>query len=73
MKTRTLLQKPHWSYKDVMQYCGVKTSKAYEIMAVVRKKYNGTIRDFPSHVRRNSVLAFLGTTIEEELKVVGDD
>lgn len=73
MKTKTLLRKPHWNYKNIMEYVGCGSTKAYEIMKVVRKKYNGTLVDLPDCVRRNSVLTFLGTTLEEELKVVGDE
>ena len=73
MKTKNLLKKPHWNYRNVMEYCEVKTTKAYEIMKIVRKEYGGTIKHLPDCVRRNSVLTFLGTTLEEELKIVGDD
>ena len=70
MKTKTLLLKPNWNYKAVMSYCDCGTTKAYEIMAHCRKEYGGTIRHLPNCVRRDSVLAFLGTTIERELEII---
>lgn len=73
MKTRTLLQRPHWTARNIAEYVGCGLTKGYEIMRIVREEYGGTIKHLPSYVRRDSVLAFLGTTIEEELKVVGDD
>ena len=70
MKTRSLLLKPHWNYKEIMSYCDVKTTKAYEIMAICRKRYGGTIKDLPQYVKRDSVLAFLGTTAEREIEII---
>lgn len=64
--TLKLLIKPNWNYSDVMNYCGVKKTKSYEIMALAKKHYNGTIPALPSYVRRDSVLGLLGTSIERE-------
>ena len=61
--------KPHWNYQDICIYCECRKSKAYEIIKVVKEKFNGSIRFNPSCVKRDSVLAFLGTSIERELYV----
>jgi len=61
-----LLLKPVWDYKDVMRYCDVKKSKAYEIIKVCKEKLNGSVR-FNNHgVTRDSVLAYMNTDIERE-------
>lgn len=66
MSKKELLGKPVWSYKDVMEYCEVKKSKAYEIIAVCKKELNGAVRFNPHGVRRDSVLKYLDTEIERE-------
>lgn len=66
MKEKTLLLKPHWNYKDLMSYVGCEKSKAYQIIKVVKARYGGKIAELPSCVKRDSVLAYLGTSIERE-------
>ncbi len=61
-----LLTKPHWNYLDICEYVGCKKSKAYQIIETCKKQLNGAIRFNPSCVSRDSVLAYLGTTIERE-------
>ena len=69
-KTKKLLEKPIWNYRDIMSYTGFKKSKVYEIMGDCKKKYGGGIREEPSYVKRDSVLAYLDTTIRRELEVI---
>ena len=66
MTREKLLLKPHWDYKDLMDYIGVGKSTAYQIIKVVKRFYNGEIIDQPSYVKRDSVLVYLGTSIERE-------
>ena len=67
---KELLAKPNWTYKEVMMYCEVKKSKAFLIMKVCKEKLNGVVL-FNSHcVSRNSVLAYCGTSIEQERYVI---
>lgn len=61
-----LLLKPHWDYVDICMYVGCQKSKAYQIMHIVRKKFNGSIRHESSYVKRDSVLEYLETSIERE-------
>ena len=68
MKT-VFLEVPNWDYRIIMQYCDVGKTKAYEIMDVCRKKFNGAIRFVPSCVKRDAVLSYLGTSIERELYI----
>ena len=66
MEKTELLEKPVWTYVDVMFYCNVRKSKAYEIIAICKKELNGTVRFNPHGVKRDSVLQYLGTDIERE-------
>ena len=67
-----LLETPAWTYKDVMLYCGVKKSKAFEIIKVCKEKLNGSVR-FEKHlVKRDSVLEYMGTDIERERYVLAE-
>lgn len=66
---KDLLSKPHWNVSDLMEYVGCKKTKAYEIMKICKKKYGGAIRFERSYITRDSVLAYLGTSIERETYV----
>ena len=66
----SLLLKPNWTAKNVASYVGCGLTKAYKIMAQCRAKYNGTIKELPNCVKRNSVLALLGTDIDTELNIL---
>ena len=70
MNKKDLLEKPVWNYYDVMFYCHVRKTKAYEIMTICRKELNGAVRFNPHGVKRDSVLEYLGTTIEKEIYVL---
>ena len=70
MSTKELLSKPNWNYKEVMEYCDCKKSKAYEIMKVCKEKFGGSVRFNTKVVSRDSVLAYCGTTIERERYVI---
>ena len=66
MSKRELLEKPVFDYHDVMEYCGVKKSKAFEIIKVCKTKLNGAVLFNKHGVKRDSVLEYLGTDIERE-------
>ena len=70
MNKKDLLEMPVWSYKEVMFYCGVKKSKAYEIIKVCKDKLNGAVRFNDHAVKRDSVLEYMGTDIEREAYVL---
>lgn len=70
MLKEELLLKPAWTYKDIMLYCECKKSKAYEIMKICKEQFNGNVLFEKSSVKRNSVLEYLGTSIEEEVNVL---
>ena len=62
-----MLEMPCWTYHEVMAYCHVKKSKAFEIIKVCKEQLNGSVR-FEKHlVKRDSVLAYLQTDIEREM------
>ena len=69
MAVQNLLVKPHWNYKDVMEYVRCGKTKAYEIMAKVKRFYDGKIPNLSEYVKRDSVLNYLGTTIYHELYI----
>lgn len=71
MKRQDLLLKPMWDIKDVMAYVGCKKTKAYEIMARCKQRFNGSIPNEPSVITRNSVLNYYMTSIEQELYIKG--
>lgn len=70
MTKQEMLEMPVWTFRQVMEYCGVKRSKAYEIIKVCKEKLNGTVRFNPHGVKRNSVLEYMGTSIEQEAYVL---
>lgn len=65
-----LLAKPVWSYHEVMTYCEVRKSKAFLIIKTCKEKLNGKVLFNEHGVKRNSVLAYLNTSIEEELEII---
>lgn len=70
MNKKELLEMPVWTYKEVMLYCNVKKSKAYEIIKTCKEKLNGSVRFNTHGVKRNSVLEYMGTSIEQEAYVL---
>lgn len=69
-KRKELTLSPAWTYKDVMAYCQVQKSKAFQIMEIVRKQFNGSVLFNPHVVKRDSVLAYMGTSIERERYII---
>ena len=67
---KALLMKPTFNYKDIMLYCNCKRSKAHEIMQTCKNDLNGTIFWNKHVVSRNSVLAYMGTTIDQEREII---
>lgn len=49
-----------------MSYLGCQKSKAYEVISIVKKHYGGATEFGTGYVKRDSVLAFLDTSIERE-------
>ena len=67
---KNLLVKPAWDYKDVMTYCNVKKTKAFEIIKECKTKLNGKVIFNDHAIKRDSVLAYCGTSIERERYVI---
>ena len=67
---KELLGKPAWDYKDVMLFTGYKKSKCFEIMKECKEKLNGKVLFNKHCVKRDSVLAWLSTSIERERYVI---
>ena len=70
MSKQDLLLKPCWTYHDVMVYCDCKKSKANEIMKTCREQFNGSVLFNKHAVKRDSVLAYMGTDLEHEAIVL---
>lgn len=70
MNKQDLLLQPVWDYHDVMEYCGVKKSKAFEIIKVCKTQLNGTVRFNKHGVKRDSVLEYMGSDIERETYIL---
>ena len=64
-----LLLKPHWNAKNISAYTGFGLTKTYEVMAICRKRYGGTIPNEPSYITRDSVLAYLNTNVDREISI----
>ena len=67
---KELLAIPCWNYKQVMQYTGYKKSKAFEVIAICKEKLNGKVMFNDHVVKRNAVLAYMGSSIEQEKCVI---
>lgn len=70
LTTKEALELPVWNYAIVMMYCKCKKSKAFEIIKECREKLDGKPLFNPHGVMRNSVLKYMGTTLEAELKAL---
>lgn len=64
-----LLLKSYWNYKDIQKYLNCSKTKAYSIIEIVKQKYNGTIEYEKGLVKSESVLNYLGTTREQEIRL----
>lgn len=69
-KKISLLTKPYWNYKDIMFYCDVKKTRAYGIMGECKDHHDGIIRYMGDCVTADSVMSFLGTTREKEIRII---
>ena len=67
---KRLLAMPTYTYKEVMKMTGTAKSKAFEIMKTCREKLNGKVLFNDHAITRNSLLAYLGTSIEVERVVM---
>ena len=67
---KRLLAMPTYSYHEVMKLCQVKKSKAFEIVKICREKLNGRVLFNEHAITRNSLLAYLNTSIEQEKYVI---
>lgn len=68
----SLLCKPVWDYKDVMVYCDVNHTTAYEIILQLRgpdplHKKEGWVSNFPKKVKRDAVLHYYETQPDTEM------
>ena len=70
MNRQELLLKPIWSYKDICEYVGCKTTKAIELKKLAITQFGGAVKYLPNMVKRNAVLELLGTTFDIEVKAI---
>ena len=67
---KELLSKPVWTYRDVMAYCEVKKSKAFQIIKVCKEQLNGRVLFNEHGIKRDSVLAYNSSSIERERYII---
>ena len=70
MDRQELLLKALWTYHDIADYIGCKTTKAIELKKIAITKFGGGNRYLPNMVARNAVLEMFGTTFENEIKAI---
>ncbi len=68
----SLLCKPVWDYKDIMTYCDVSPTTAYDIIQQLRgldpaHKKEGWVSNFPKMVKRDAVLHYYETDLNKEM------
>lgn len=67
---KELLATPVWTFKEVMKYTGYCKSKSFEIMQVCKDKLNGKVLFNDHAITRNSLLAYLNSSIEQERYII---
>ena len=70
MTRQELLLKAVWTYKDICDYVGCKTTKAIELKKIAISQFGGAVKYLPNMVKRNAVLEMLGTTFDIEIKAL---
>lgn len=70
MTRQELIQKPIWSYHEICEYVGCKTTKAIELKKIAITQFGGAVKYLPNMVKRNAVLELLGTTFDTEIKAI---
>ena len=70
MSKQELLLTPVWTYKDICEYVGCKTTKAIELKKVAISQFGGAVKYLPNMVKRNAVLEMLGTSFDIEIKAL---
>ena len=67
---KDLLLTPNWTCEQVMKYTGYAKSKSFQVMQECKTKLNGAVIFEKHKVKRNSVLAYMGTSLEEEMMII---
>lgn len=67
---KRLLGKPVYDYHDVMKMTGMAKSKSIAIMKECKEKLNGKVLFNDHAITRNSLLAYMGTSIEQEREII---
>lgn len=65
-----LLLKLGLTASDVQELCGCCRSKAYQIMNICRKQYNGKAGVLTNAITPSSLCLALGTSLEAELRLI---
>lgn len=75
MKTKIeLLSTPVWSLKDLIEYLGVKSkTTGIKIKERAHKEFDGRVPYGNQYVKRDAILALLGTTAKKELEIIYDE
>lgn len=65
-----LLIKPNWSAKDIAEFNDCKTTKAYRIREIAIHQFSGSIKYLTSRVKVDSALRAMGSSLEQELRLI---
>lgn len=69
MSKLEILQKPIWSYRDVMVFAQCKENKAYKLIARAQREFDGSVPYGSGFAKSDSILAIFGTTRLKELEI----
>lgn len=65
-----ILIKPCLTVEDVMIYTNFSKSHSYKIMSICRKEFNGKAGLRSEAIKTESLMQYLGTTLERELTLL---
>lgn len=74
MGKKEILERPIWTYREIMLYLGVKSkTTAIRIKARAIKENGGGVPFGSKYVKTDSVLALYGTSRKQELACIGEN
>lgn len=74
MGKKEILERPTWTYREIMLYLGVKSkTTAIRIKARAIKENGGGVPFGSKYVKTDSVLALYGTSRKQELACIGEN
>lgn len=69
-KRLEILSKSAWTYKDIMNYYDIGSTRACEMKARAIAEFNGSLKYMSDKVKADSVLVMNGTSREREIAIL---